>query len=110
MLDEAMVVESELKTKQRKKKKQMKKSTKKVVVAAKKSVLVKPAMAYTRSQVAEFLGLAAGSSVCPSKYGMSVRKGKIQGRDVIAYLESGSCRKFKIGRKYASGSVSVVAR
>ena len=44
----------------------MKKSTNKVV-AAKKSVLVKPAMAYTRSQVAEFLGLSAGSSVCPSK-------------------------------------------
>ena len=104
-----MVVESELKTKQRKKKTQMKKSTNKVV-DAKKSVLVKPTMAYTRSQVAEFLGLSAGSSVCPSKYGMSVRKGKIQGRDVIAYLESGSCRKFKIGRKYASGSVSVVAR
>lgn len=104
-----MVVESELKNKKKRKKKtQMKKSTKKVV--AKKSVLVKPTMAYTRSQVAEFLGLSAGSSVCPSKYGMSVRKGKIQGRDVIAYLESGSCRKFKIGRKYASGSVSVVAR
>ena len=109
MLDEAMVVESKLKNKTKKEEKQMKKSTKKVVVA-KKSVIVKPAMAYTRSQVAEFLGLSAGSSVCPSKYGMSVRKGKIQGRDVIAYLESGSCRKFKIGRKYASGSVSVVAR
>ena len=105
-----MVVESELKNKTKKEEKQMKKSTNKVVVVAKKSVLVKPAMAYTRSQVAEFLGLSAGSSVCPSKYGMSVRKGKIQGRDVIAYLESGSCRKFKIGRKYASGSVSVVAR
>ncbi len=86
----------------------MKKSAKKVV--AQKSVLVKPAMAYTRAQVGEFLGLAAGSSVCPSKYGMAVRDGKIQGRDVIAYLESGSCRKARIGRKYASGTVTVVAR
>lgn len=75
-----------------------------------KSVLVKPAMEYTRAQVGAFLGLSKGSSVCPSKYGMSVRKGKIQGQDVISYLESGSCRKARVGRKYASGTVTVVAR
>lgn len=86
----------------------MKKSVNNVV--AQKSVLVKPTMEYTRAQVGEFLGLSKGSYVCPSKYGMSVRKGKIQGRDVISYLESGSCRKARIGRKYASGTVTVVAR
>ncbi len=86
----------------------MKKSAKKVV--AQKSVLVKPAMAYTHDEVRSLLGLGAKTSVCPSKNGMTVRDGKIQGRDVIAYLESGSCRKARVGRKYASGTVTVVAR
>ena len=86
----------------------MKKSVKKVV--ASKSVLVKPTMAYTRAEVGAFLGLSKGSYVCPSKYGMKVVKGKIAGKDVISYLESGSCRKARIGRKYASGTVTVIAR
>ena len=86
----------------------MTKSVKKVV--ASKSVTVKPAMAYTRAEVGAFLGLSKGSYVCPSKYGMKVVKGKIAGKDVISYLESGSCRKARIGRKYASGTVTVVAR
>lgn len=85
----------------------MKKVQKKV---ADKSVLVKPTMAYTRAEVGAFLGLSKGSSVCPSKYGMKVTKGKISGADVIAYLESGSCRKAKVGRRYASGTITVVAR
>ena len=101
-----MVENPRTKTK-KKEEKQMKKMVSKV---AQKSVLVKPTMAYTRAQVGEFLGLSAGSSVCPSKYGMTVRDGKIQGRDIISYLESGSCRKARIGRKYASGTVTVVAR
>ena len=86
----------------------MKKSVKKVV--ASKSVLVKPTMAYTRAEVGAFLGLSKGSYVCPSKYGMKVVKGKIAGKDVISYLESGSCRKARVGRKYASGTVTVIAR
>lgn len=86
----------------------MKKSVKKVV--ASKSVIVKPAMAYTRAEVGAFLGLSKGSYVCPSKYGMKVVKGKIAGKDVISYLESGRCRKARAGRKYASGAVTVIAR
>ena len=83
----------------------MKKTT-----TAQKSILVKPAQMYTTNEVRGFLGLAEGSYPCPSKYGMAVRKGRIQGSDVIAYLESGSCRKTRIGRRYDSGTVTVVAR
>lgn len=74
-----------------------------------KSVIVSPKKEYTHDQVRKFLGLKNGSSVCPSKYGMSVKNGKVNGAAIIAYL-SGHCRKFKIGRKYASGNVTVVAR
>ena len=74
------------------------------------SVIVKPHMEYTRDEVRSFLGLGAGTYVCPSKYGMTVRKGRVSGAEVIAYLESGSCRKAKVGRHYPSGSVTVVAR
>lgn len=91
----------------------MKKTEKKVtkkVVAAQKAVLVKPNVAYTCDEARGFLGLSKGSSLVPSKYGMRVHEGKVSGRDVIAYLESGSCRKAKVGRRYASGTVTVVAR
>lgn len=74
-----------------------------------KSVVVSPKKDYTHDQVRKFLGLKKGSSVCPSKYGMSVRNGKVHGSDVIAYLNK-RCRASKIGRRYASGSVTVVAR
>ena len=93
----------------------MKKTVKTVNTTAKKSttsqkVLVNPKKQYTEAEVRTILGFGAKTHVCPSKNGISVRKGKVAGADVIAYLESGSCRKAKIGRKYASGSVSVVAR
>lgn len=74
-----------------------------------KAVVVSPKKEYTHDQVRGFLGLKKSSSVCPSKYGMSVKNGKVQGASIIKYLE-GRCRSSKIGRRYASGSVTVVAR
>lgn len=96
--------------KQRKKKDKMKKTMKKsmkTITAAPKSVLVKPAALYTKDEVRSFLGLSKGTALT-RRPGMRGR-GKIPGSAVIAYLET-SCKRAKIGRRYASGTVTVVAR
>ena len=92
----------------RKKKDKMKKTMKKSMkTIAPKSVLVKPAALYTKDEVRSFLGLSKGTALT-RRPGMRGR-GKIPGTAVIAYLET-SCKRSKIGRRYASGTVTVVAR
>ena len=81
-----------------------------VVVETKKAknTLVKPAASYTKDEVRAILRLGKGSSLSP-KYcpGMGGR-GKVPGTAVIAYLERS--QKVKVGRRYKSGTVTVVAR
>lgn len=89
-------------------KKTMKKTTTTNTTKA-ASILVKPAAMYTKDEVRSFLGLSKGSSLSPKYYPGMGGRGKVPGAAVIAYLE-GNCRKMKIGRRYASGTVSVVAR
>ena len=71
-----------------------------------KAVLVKPTKQYTKDEVRSILGLSKGTALT-RRPGMNGR-GKISGSAVIAYLES--AKRVKVGRKYASGTVSVVAR
>jgi hypothetical protein len=93
---------------QRKKRKsKMKKTMKKNTVTA-KSILVKPTALYTKDEVRSFLGLSKGSSLSPKYYPGMGGRGKVPGTAVIAYLERS--RRTKIGRRYASGTVTVVAR
>ena len=92
------------KKQKRKEEKQMKKNTKKTIVA--KATLVKPTMQYTKDQVRDILKLSKGTALT-RRPGMSGR-GKIAGSDVIAYLET--AKRVKVGRRYASGTVTVVAR
>ena len=88
----------------------MKKTTKKVntmqVKVAAPKVLVKPTKQYTKDEVRSILGLSKGTALT-RRPGMSGR-GKIAGSAVIAYLES--AKRVKLGRRYASGTVTVVAR
>lgn len=88
----------------------MKKNIKQAVIETPKakSVLVKPHTMYTKDEVRSFLGLGEGSSLSPKYYPGMGGHGKVPGTAVIAYLERS--RKMKIGRRYASGTVTVVAR
>ena len=85
-------------------KKTTKKSTKKQVAA--KAILVKPSTAYTKDEVRSILKLSKGTALT-RRPGMNGR-GKVSGAAVIAYL--GTAKNVKVGRRYASGTVSVVAR
>lgn len=82
-----------------------KKMAKKVNTA--KAMLVKPTKQYTRDEVRSILGLSKGSNLSPKYYPTLAGK-QVKGSAVIAYLESS--RKVKVGRRYASGTVTVVAR
>ena len=74
-----------------------------------KATLVKPHAQYTKNEVKAILGLGKGSALSPKYYPGMGGRGKVPGSAVIAYLE-GRCRKAKVGRRYASGTVTVVAR
>ena len=89
-------------------KKTMKKTAMKTNVAATKAQLVKPTASYTKDEVRSILKLSKGSNLSPSKYAGMGGRGKVSGAAVIAYLEN--ARRVKIGRRYASGTVTVVAR
>lgn len=93
----------------------MKKNTNKVVAQVKsiiiekpKAVLVKPTAKYTKDEVRSILKLAKGSSLSPKYYPGMGGRGKVAGSAVIAYLPN--ARRVKVGRRYASGTVTVVAR
>ncbi len=92
-------------------KKTMKKvaKVKSIMTEKPKSVLVKPTAHYTKDEVRSFLGLSKGSCLSPKYYPGMGGRGKVPGTAVIAYLEK-SCKRAKIGRRYASGTVTVVAR
>jgi len=101
--------------KQQKEVKAMKKNTNKVVAQVKsiiiekpKAVLVKPNASYTKDEVRSILKLAKGSSLSPKYYPGMGGRGKVSGAAVIAYLPN--ARRVKLGRRYASGTVTVVAR
>lgn len=104
-LDSPMVGKSEYKGKKKKMKKNITKKTAKKVNSA-KATLVKPTMQYTKDEVRSILGLSKGTALT-RRPGMNGR-GKIAGSAVIAYLES--AKRVKVGRRYASGTVTVVAR
>ena len=84
-------------------KKTMKKTTK---VITPKATLVKPTAQYTKDEVRAILKLSKGTALT-RRPGMNGR-GKIAGSAVIAYLENAA--RVKVGRRYASGTVTVVAR
>lgn len=88
----------------------MKKNTKKVntmqVKVGTPKVLVKPTKEYTKDEVRSILKLSQGTALT-RRPGMAGR-GKISGSAVIAYLET--AKRVKVGRRYASGTVTVVAR
>lgn len=84
----------------------MKKTIKTTTKATTKATLVKPTMQYTKDEVRSILGLSKGTALT-RRPGMSGR-GKVSGAAVIAYLES--AKRVKVGRRYASGTVTVVAR
>ena len=73
-----------------------------------KSVLVKPMAMYTKDEVRSFLGLSKGSNLSPKYYPGMGGRGKVPGSAVISYLDRAS--RVKVGRRYASGTVTVVAR
>jgi len=106
----------ENKNKNRKKKSKMKKTMKRVakvksiMIEKPKSVLVKPTAHYTKDEVRSFLGLSKGTYLVPSQYAGMGGRGKVPGTAVIAFLESRKRGRTKIGRRYASGTVTVVAR
>ena len=85
--------------------KQMKKTMKNAIT---KSTLVKPQAQYTKNEVRSILGLSEGSNLSPKYYPGMGGRGKVAGSAVISYLERAS--RVKIGRRYASGTVTVVAR
>ncbi len=86
-------------------KKTMKKTNTKKTITP-KATLVKPMAQYTKDEVRSILGLSKGTALT-RRPGMNGR-GKIAGSSVIAYLET--ARNVKVGRRYASGTVTVVAR
>lgn len=89
------------------KKNTAKKTTQKFITKqATKAVLVKPTKQYTKDEVRSILGLSKGTALT-RRPGMNGR-GKIAGSAVIAYLET--AKNVKMGRRYASGTVTVVAR
>ena len=87
------------------KKNTAKKATKSITT---KAVLVKPQAQYTKDEVRSILHLSEGSALSPKYYPGMGGRGKVPGSAVIAYLEN--ARRVKVGRRYASGSVTVVAR
>ena len=92
-----------------KKNTKVQKTTKKTTkTISTKATLVKPHAQYTKDEVRSILGLSKGSNLSPSKYAGMGGRGKVSGSSVIAYLES--ARNVKVGRRYASGTVTVVAR
>lgn len=104
-LEDPMVGNPETNRKRKTKmKKTMKKSAKKTLTP--KATLVKPNASYTKDEVRDILQLSRGTALT-RRPGMAGR-GKIAGSAVIAYLES--AKRVKVGRRYASGTVSVVAR
>lgn len=104
-----MVGSSETKKKEEKQmKKTMKKNAKKTITT--KATLVKPTATYTKDEVRSFLGLSKGTYLVPSQYSGMGGRGKVPGTAVIAFLESRKRGRTKIGRRYASGTVTVVAR
>ena len=123
-LDDQMVWESENKKTTERRETQMKKNTNKVVAQVKsiviekpKAVLVKPTAMYTKDEVRAILKLAKGTDLVPSKYIGMGGHGKVAGSAVIAHLERvtktkgrGRRSAVKIGRRYKSGTVTVVAR
>lgn len=80
----------------------------KAPVQKQKSTLVKPNAQYTKDEVRSILKLSKGSSLSPKYYPGMGGRGKVPGTAVIAYLKN--ARRVKIGRRYASGTVTVVAR
>ena len=92
------------------------KTTIKATETKAKSLLVKPTKQYTRDEVRAILGLSKGSNLSPKHYPTLVGE-KVSGAAIIARLERASAKNakgrptlMKIGRRYASGTVSVVAR
>ena len=83
------------------KKNMIKKTAKKAV-----TTLVKPTKQYTKDEVRSILKLSQGTALT-RRPGMAGR-GKVSGSSVIAYLET--AKRVKVGRRYASGTVTVVAR
>ena len=83
------------------KKKMIKKTAKKTI-----ATLVKPTKQYTKDEVRSILKLSQGTALT-RRPGMAGR-GKVSGSSVIAYLET--AKRVKVGRRYASGTVTVVAR
>ena len=86
----------------------MKKNAKKTTttIMTTKATLVKPNASYTKDEVRSILQLSPGTALT-RRPGMAGR-GKIAGSAVIAYLEN--AKRVKVGRRYASGTVTVVAR
>lgn len=103
-LEDPMVGSSETKKEESKMKKTMKKTAKKTITP--KATLVKPTASYTKDEVRSILKLSKGTALT-RRPGMAGR-GKIAGSAVIAYLEN--AQRVKVGRRYASGTVTVVAR
>ena len=85
-------------------KKTMKKPAKNTITP--KATLVKPTASYTKDGVRSILQLSKGTALT-RRPGMAGR-GKVPGTAVIAYLEN--AQRVKVGRRYASGTVTVVAR
>ena len=90
---------------------------KSIMIEKPKAVLVKPNASYTKDEVRSILRLSEGTYLVPSKYAGMGGRGKIPGTAVIARLEhvtatqgKGRRARVKIGRRYASGTVTVVAR
>lgn len=83
------------------KKNMIKKTAKKTI-----TTLVKPTKQYTKDEVRSILKLSQGTALT-RRPGMAGR-GKVSGSSVIAYLET--AKRVKVGRRYASGTVTVVAR
>ena len=86
----------------------MKKTMKNTMTDMPKAVLVKPAAMYTKDEVRAILKLSKGSNLSPKYYPGMGGRGKVAGSAVIAYLPN--ARRVKLGRRYASGTVTVVAR
>lgn len=90
------------------KRNKMKKTMKKTAKTATKATLVKPQAQYTKDEVRSILKLSKGSSLSPKYYPGMGGRGKVPGSAVITYLERSA--RVKVGRRYASGTVTVVAR
>ena len=89
--------------KKKERRKQMKKN---MIKKTAKTTLVKPTKEYTKDEVRSILKLSQGTALT-RRPGMNGR-GKIAGSAVIAYLDT--AKRVKVGRRYASGTVTVVAR